>query len=135
MTDRLFVVPGQGPDSDERFTPGWVFDGLGLVFDLDPCAPVAGGDHVPARARYTRLDDGLAQPWAGLVWCNAPFSASTAWARRFVAHGNGVWLGPVANAAWWLDLMRAAGVCWHCRDFAFSHPSHAGRRGDRRLLP
>lgn len=128
MSEALFAVPVQGLDTDERFTPRWVFDGLGLVFDLDPAAPVEGGDWVPARRRFTRADDGLAQPWHGLVWLNPPFSQSTPWADRFRAHGAGVFLGPVANARWWIDLIGAADAVWHCRDFAFHHPSHAGRR-------
>jgi len=40
----LFSVPVQGTDSDERYTPRWVFDGLGLMFDLDPASPLEGGD-------------------------------------------------------------------------------------------
>jgi hypothetical protein len=130
---QLIAAPIQERDSDERYTPRWVFDGLGLTFDLDPAAPVAGGDCVPTRARYTRDDDGLAQPWHGLVWLNPPFSQSTAWADRFRAHGNGVFLGPTANARWWFDLVRRADLVWHCRDFAFTHPTHAGKRSSMPL--
>lgn len=133
MTGSLFPVVVQGPDSDERFTPRWVFDGLGLMFDLDPAAPLEGGDCVPARRRYTRADDGLAQPWDGLVWLNPPFSAGTQWADRFRRHGRGVFLGPVANARWWMDLIRRAELVWHCRDLAFHHPTHAGRRSSMPL--
>jgi DNA N-6-adenine-methyltransferase (Dam) len=133
MSERLFVTPVQGLDSDERYTPRWIFDGLGLMFDLDPASPVEGGDCVPARRKYTRLDDGLAQPWEGLVWLNPPFSESTAWAARFRDHRNGVFLGPVANGRWWSDLARHANVIWHCRDFAFTHPLHAGRRSSMPL--
>lgn len=129
----LFDVPVQGEESDERYTPRWVFDGLGLMFDLDPAAPIEGGDCVPARQRFTRLNDGLAHEWHGLVWLNPPFSESTAWADRFRAHGCGVFLGPVANARWWFDLARSAEVIWHCRDFAFTHPTHAGRRSSMPL--
>lgn len=129
----LFPVVVQGPESDERYTPRWVFDGLALTFDLDPAAPVDGGDCVPARRRYTRADDGLAQPWHGLVWLNPPFSESTRWADRFRRHGSGVFLGPVANARWWIDLIRRADLIWHCRDLAFTHPSHAGKRSSMPL--
>lgn len=120
-------------DRNERFTPAWVFDGLGLTFDLDPASPIGGGDHVPARRRYTLNEDGLAQPWDGLVWLNPPFSAGTAWGDRFRAHGCGVFLGPVANARWWINLARVADAIWHCRDFAFDHPTHAGRRSSMPL--
>ncbi len=130
---KLLNVPSQGKDSDERYTPRWVFDGLDLEFDLDPASPVDGGDCVPARRKLTRLEDGLAHEWNGVVWLNPPFSESTAWARKFRDHGNGVFLGPVANASWWLELARSSSLVWHCRDFAFTHPTHAGKRSSMPL--
>lgn len=131
--NQLFSVPVQGVDSDERFTPRWIFDGLDMVFDLDPATPVEGGDCVPARKKLTRLDDGLAHDWHGCVWLNPPFSDATAWADRFRNHGNGIFLGPVANAAWWFRLARSADLLWHCRDFPFVHPTHAGKRSSMPL--
>ena len=133
MTDALFSVPVQGRDSDERFTPRWVFDGLGLTFDLDPASPVGGGDYVPAATKFTRNDDGLSRDWFGLVWLNPPFSSATPWADKFREHGNGVFLGPIANSRWWTDLVRDAHNVWLCRDFAFVHPEHAGRRSSMPL--
>lgn len=130
---QLVTTPVQGIDSDERYTPRWVFDGLGLTFDLDPASPVEGGDCVPAARKLTRDDDGLAHEWHGLVWLNPPFSQSTAWADKFRRHGNGVFLGPVANGRWWADLARVADLIWHCRDFAFTHPTHAGKRSSMPL--
>lgn len=134
MTDAaLFSVPVQGRESDERFTPAWVFLGLALTFDLDPASPVDGGDCVPALRKLTRNDDGLTHDWHGLVWLNPPFSEATPWADKFRAHGNGVFLGPIANARWWIDLAHTAGLLWLCRDFAFTHPEHAGRRSSMPL--
>jgi len=121
-------MPVQGPETDERFTPRWVFDALGETFDLDPASPVGLDTFVPARTRYTREDDGLVQPWHGFVWLNPPFSASTPWARKFIAHGNGIWLGPAAAAAaWFQSMLRAADRIWLMRDFAFVHPTHKGK--------
>lgn len=131
--ETLFTVAVQGRESDERFTPAWIFDGLGLTFDLDPASPVEGGDVVPAHRKLTRLNDGLAHDWRGLVWLNPPFSSATPWADKFREHGNGVFLGPIANARWWIDLARAADRLWLCRDFAFTHPDHAGRRSSMPL--
>ena len=43
--------PSQSLDKDERYTPQWVFSGLGLAFDLDPASPgEGGGDAVPVAA-------------------------------------------------------------------------------------
>lgn len=129
----LFSVPVQGFEGDERFTPEWVFEGLGLWFDLDPASPVEGGDFVPAGMKYTRHEDGLRHEWHGLVWLNPPFSAATAWADRFREHGSGVFLGPVANARWWVDLARASDLVWLCRDFRFVHPLRVGQRSSMPL--
>jgi hypothetical protein len=90
---------------------------------------------VPAAVKYTRLEDGLAQPWAGFVWCNPPFSQATAWADRFREHGDGLWLGPVANSRWWIDLASAADLLYHLRDFPFMSPSHRGRQSSMPLAP
>jgi hypothetical protein len=129
----LFASAQQGRESDERYTPRWIFDGIGDTFDLDPASPVEGGDCVPAAVKLTRLDDGLAKPWRGFVWLNPPFSRSSAWADRFREHGDGIWLGPVANSRAWIDLARAADMVWHIRDIAFTHPTHAGKRSNMPL--
>lgn len=130
---QLIAWPTQSSVTDERYTPRWVFDGLGLIFDLDPAAPVDRNDCVPARKRFTVVDDGLAQDWDGLVWLNPPFSNATPWADKFIAHGNGVFLGPIANARWWHTLADTADRLWLCRDFAFTHPLHKGKRSSMPL--
>lgn len=133
MSETLFSIPTQQMDSDERFTPKWVFDALGETFDTDPASPVGLETFVPAKKRYTREDDGLSQTWEGFVWLNPPFSQSTAWADKFIAHGNGIFLGPIANGGWFQRLARAADVLWLMRDFAFVHPTHAGKRSSMPL--
>ena len=135
MTDRLFATPVQALESDERYTPKWVFDAMGIGFDLDPCSPGVGmGDFVPTLRRYTAADDGLAHKWYGMVWVNPPFSRSTEFADRFIEHANGVFLGPVANSRWATDMLNAADGVWLCRDFAFVHPTHAGKRSSMPLM-
>lgn len=129
----MFVVPPERVDSDERFTPKWVFDALAVAFDLDPASPVGEYTHVPAGRVYTREDDGLSQPWFGFVWCNPPFSNATPWADKFIANGNGLWLGPVANSDWFQRIMRVSSGVWFMRDFPFVHPTHAGKRSSMPL--
>lgn len=85
---RLFGIE-DALDSDAWYTPAWVFDGLGLTFDLDVSHPSDPLPWIPARERYTVADDGLTQPWFGLVWCNPPYSAPTAWCRRWAEHPDG----------------------------------------------
>ena len=84
---RLFPVD-DALDTDAWYTPPWIFYGLGLTFDLDVAAPTSGG-FVPARQRLTVSDDGLGQPWYGLVWCNPPYSDPTPWCIRWASHESG----------------------------------------------
>ena len=58
-------------------------------FDLDVAAPDGGAPLVPARRFYTVADDGLSEPWEGIVWCNPPYSAPTAWCRKWAEHEPG----------------------------------------------
>lgn len=89
--------------TDDWYTPPEIFAALGLQFDLDPCSP-GPGHWVPAGAVYTKRDDGLRQPWCGLVWCNPPFGerhAHVPWLRRFFDHGNGVAICRAYTSSGW----------------------------------
>lgn len=96
-----------GAGSDEYYTPPWLFDELAVTFDVDVAAP-ATGRTCPAHTYYTQDDDGLTQPWHGMVWCNPPYSAPEAWAQRFTEHGNGIWLSMLRNGKWLIPLLDAA---------------------------
>lgn len=87
-TARLFGVDDV-LDSDAWYTPKWIFDGLGLTFDLDVAAPDGGVPWIPATQSYSVADDGLLQPWDGLVWCNPPYSNPGPWCMRWAAHRDG----------------------------------------------
>lgn len=100
----LFPTPQIQNGSDDWYTPKWIFDTLGLTFDLDVASPPDGIPWIPARRYYTMKDDGLMQPWEGLVWMNPPFSKVTPWADRFIEHGNGIALTPFSRSKW-LDRM------------------------------
>jgi hypothetical protein len=86
---------------DECYTPKWIFDKLGLLFDLD----VASSNHplieVPAKQRYTIEDDALSKPWFGRVWMNPPFTKVTPWVDKFLEHGNGLCLVPTSSNGKW----------------------------------
>ena len=88
MSARLFGID-DALDSDAWYTPPWIFDGLGVEFDLDVASPAEPPPWIPARQRYTVADDGLALPWFGLVWCNPPYSAPRPWCNRWAEHPDG----------------------------------------------
>jgi DNA N-6-adenine-methyltransferase (Dam) len=96
----LFGIEQQELTSDDYYTPRWVFDAMGLTFDLDVCAPPGGIPWIPAARYFTQADDGLAQPWDGRVWMNPPFSGTGRWVDRFIAHGNGVCIIPHSRSRW-----------------------------------
>jgi hypothetical protein len=98
--------PCVGKTSD-WFTPREIFDALGLTFHLDPAHPGIGTPHccVPAKKVYTEKDDGLRQPWHGLVWLNMPFGGRRShvpWMQKFFAHANGVMIvRSYTSSDWW----------------------------------
>jgi hypothetical protein len=102
--------------SDDCYTPRWVFDAAGLVFDIDVAAPVDPARRTCPATRYlTPVEDGLTQPWEGLVWMNPPYSNPSPWTRRFAQHGNGLalvratkrcgWMGPLLGCADGITLL------------------------------
>jgi hypothetical protein len=42
----------------------------------------------------------LTTPWVGRVWCNPPYSNVTPWAKKLIAHNNGIALVQMAKSAW-----------------------------------
>lgn len=100
---QLFASPQQAKTSDDYYTPAWIFDALGLHFDLDVASP-PHATHVPCDRYLTIEDDGLNSEWHGRVWMNPPFSKTTPWVQRWREHANGIALLPWAKSAWLNDL-------------------------------
>jgi len=91
-------------ESDEQYTPRWIFEALNVEFDLDVCAPEGGVDWIPAKRHYSLKDDALAQQWNGFVWMNPPYSEGRVWHEKFASHGNGICLIPMAKSLWFQEL-------------------------------
>lgn len=71
-------------------TPQTFFDELNqeFGFTLDACAVP---DNAKCERYYTPEQDGLSQPWDGVVWCNPPYGREVGkWVRRgLMASENG----------------------------------------------
>ena len=105
---KLFDEPQREYTSDDYWTPKWVFDTLGIEFDLDVACPPEGPAHTPCKRFYTQADDGLIAPWEGCVWMNPPFSKPQKWVQKFIDHGNGIALTPMAKSRWFNQLWEVA---------------------------
>lgn len=120
-------------ETDEWFTPRYIFDALGETFDLDVAAPPEGPRHTPCGAWLSPLDDGLAAEWRGFVWMNPPFghqSTKRRWLRKFFEHGNGIALVPDRTSAPWFQEFApmASAVLWVAPKIKFERPD--GSRGE-----
>lgn len=96
--------------TDEWYTPAWIFRAMGARFDLDVAAPVS--TQIPARDFCGDFchSNSLTANWYGFVWMNPPFGGRNGyrpWAKKFIAHGNGVALAPNRTGApWWQEFAR-----------------------------
>ena len=101
MTDQLafFKDTPKGKYTDECYTPKWIFDVLGLHFDLDVASP-PHPTNVPCDNYYTIDDNGLTQPWHGRIWMNPPYSQPEPWINRFLEHRNGIAMFPFSKSHW-----------------------------------
>ena len=81
---------------------------VGALADLH-FAPTAD-----AARNLRREDDGLAQPWAGRVWLNPPYSNVHEWLAKMIEHGDGVALvNARPETQWFQGAVRAAvAVLW-----------------------
>ena len=77
-------------DNNETWlTPPELVKALGK-FDLDPRQAI-GQPWSHAGKFWTKLDNGLVQPWFGRVWLNPPYGRETfKWVKRLSEHKNGL---------------------------------------------
>jgi len=91
-------------ESDEWYTPRYIFDALGEWFDLDVAAPVAGPRYAPCSSWF--FHNSIQCDWHGFVWMNPPFghqSTKRLWLQKFFNHGHGIALAPDRTSAPWFQ--------------------------------
>lgn len=115
--------------SDDWYTPAYIFEALGVQFDLDVAAPPVGPRHVPAKRWLSRNEGGLSTEWpkGDFVWMNPPFGhqrTKREWLAKFFAHGNGIALLPDRTSApWWQEYApRASAVLFVSPKVKFERP-------------
>ncbi len=78
-------------------------------FDLDPCGSLKSPQL--CQKQYTVEDDGLKQPWFGMVYCNPPYSQIQKWVEKALSEiyaGTAVsvtFLVPARTDTKWFDLL------------------------------
>jgi hypothetical protein len=91
MKQQGFAHESQNNVSVDWYTPPWIFERMGVEFDLDPCQPMNPIEWIPAKSRYTIEDDGLTSDWYGRVWLNPPYGKQTPdWLAKMDLHRNGI---------------------------------------------
>ena len=94
--------------SDEQYTPAWIFEKMGVEFDLDVAAPKDGIAWIPTKRHYSIEDNALHQKWEGFVWMNPPYSKPSPWVDKFIDNAHGVALLPMSKSKWSLKLWNSA---------------------------
>jgi hypothetical protein len=97
--------------SDDYYTPPYIFEALGLDYEMDVCSPPGGCPWIPAKRFVSIIDDGLETEWHGRVWMNPPYSKPTPWIHKWIKHNNGMGLVPMSKAAWF-------NILWNNSDIA-----------------
>ena len=109
------AVRGPLDEVDDRGTPPELFNSLNDHYGPFTLDVAAAAHNAKCEAFYTRSDDGLQQPWTGVVWCNPPYSDLNPWLRKAWSEWRSrsghlvriVMLVPAnrTEQAWWQDYV------------------------------
>jgi len=139
MTTKGFTHESTYNESKEWYTPKYIFDALGLTFDLDPCSPGANiVPWIPARQHLTLTDNGQNALWHGSVWMNPPYGSDTPkWMEHLAAHGNGIALVFSRTDVKWFHsyIPKADAICFIKGRVQFVKASVANQYAKGRYVP
>ena len=102
----------QTGESDEWYTPRWIFNAFNCTFDLDPFSP-SHNHWTPAKEFYTKEDDGMTKDWEGkFVYVNPPFKGRNGHVpalEKFIENNNGIaCVRAYTSAAWFHEYATKA---------------------------
>jgi hypothetical protein len=114
-------------ESNEWYTPKFIFDALGCRFDMDVAAPWGGPRYVPCDMWLDEGANGLDAEWTGFVWMNPPFGHQRhkrMWLKKFFEHGNGIALVPDRTSAPWFQeyAVKADAMCFLAGKVKYERP-------------
>jgi hypothetical protein len=112
--------------SDDYYTPSYIFDALGLDYEMDVCSPPGGCPWIPAKRFLSIIDDGLETQWHGRVWMNPPYSNTTPWINKWMAHGNGMGLVLMSKSKWFTNLWNNPDITIMAMDHKLKFMTPAG---------
>jgi phage N-6-adenine-methyltransferase len=127
--------------SDEWYTPAPYIEAarqaLGAI-DLDPASNLVAQAVVGAGTYYTKDDDGLAQPWAGRVWINPPYSNPRPWVERLVdqyeagaVEAGLILVNNATDTAWFQRLLARYPACFFGKRISFWRADRGVLKGNR----
>lgn len=90
MSNAFASADGGGFNRETWLTPAPLIAAVG-PFDLYPCAAPSPRPWPTAERHIELPQDGLSEPWQGMVWCNPPYGAQAArWLDRCANHGSAI---------------------------------------------
>lgn len=112
-------------ESDDWYTPKYIFDALNETFDLDVASPIGGPRYVPTK--HWISDNSLLKEWNGFIWMNPPYGNSKnkcLWLEKFFTHGNGIALMADRTSASWFQKYGPLADCilWVSPKIKFERP-------------
>lgn len=103
----------QRGQTDEWYTPKYIFDALGCEFDLDVASP-EDLTHIHVPAKQFIKNGSLEMLWNGFIWMNPPYGdqkVKKVWLDKFFKHGNGIALMPDRTSTqWWQDSSQRSDI-------------------------